>query len=87
MNDREHASKLAEIDGLIRSDPPRSTPECDRLLSLAVEVEAFEKSRWPVTPPVYVLCADAFDADGRPVPGLDPDAECSGCSECREAES
>ncbi len=37
--------------------------------------------------PVYVLCANAFDDKGRPLPGLDVSAECPGCDQCREVET
>ena len=47
-NDEEHAEALAALDRLLDLDPQPGTPEADDLQLLALVIETYEKTRWPI---------------------------------------
>jgi HTH-type transcriptional regulator/antitoxin HigA len=47
-NDEEHAEALATLDRLLDIDPRPGTPEADDLQLLALVIETYEKTRWPI---------------------------------------
>jgi len=47
-NDDEHAEALATLDRLLDLDPQPGTPEADDLQLLALVIETYEKTRWPI---------------------------------------
>jgi HTH-type transcriptional regulator/antitoxin HigA len=50
-NDEEHAEALAALDRLLDLDPRPGTPEADDLQLLALVIETYEKTRWPIDLP------------------------------------
>jgi HTH-type transcriptional regulator/antitoxin HigA len=50
-NDADHAAALKEIDGLWNAQP--GTEDFDRLQVLALLVERYEDSRWPIAEPEH----------------------------------
>lgn len=46
ITEETHAAALAEIERLIRLDPPAGTPDAVALKELAQRVEAYEVARW-----------------------------------------
>jgi len=50
-NDEEHAEALAALDRLLDVEPRPDTPEADDLQLLALVIETYEKSRWPIDLP------------------------------------
>jgi HTH-type transcriptional regulator / antitoxin HigA len=49
--DEEHAEALAALDRLLDVAPRPDTPEADDLQLLALVIETYEKSRWPIDLP------------------------------------
>ena len=47
-NDEEHAEALAALDRLLDVDPRPGTPEADDRQLLALVIETYEKTRWPI---------------------------------------
>lgn len=47
----DYKAMLAEVSRLIDLDPPRGTPEGDRLEVLSLLVEAWEDEHYPIAPP------------------------------------
>lgn len=48
--DEEHEVALAELTAIIAggNDPDPTSPVGERLLALAIEIEAYERKRWPI---------------------------------------
>jgi len=49
--DDEHHDALAALDRLMAIDPEPGTPEADDLQLLALVIETYEMSRWPIDLP------------------------------------
>ena len=50
-NDEEHAEALAALNRLLDLEPQPGTPEADDLQLLALVIETYEMSRWPIDLP------------------------------------
>lgn len=50
-DDEEHAEALAALDRLLDLAPQPGTPEADDLQLLALVIETYEKTRWPIDLP------------------------------------
>lgn len=51
MTHEEYREKMEELRRLMMIDPEKGTPEGDRLLALAIEIEAYEKVKYPIEKP------------------------------------
>jgi len=57
MNDADYFDALEEIRALVRDDPAPDTPAGRRLATLAADVDAFERERFPFVAPTPAVLA------------------------------